>query len=123
MKKVLIDTSVWISHWKKEDKVLSQLLRDGRVVLHDFVEGEIACGNAALQSAFLGPFRFLVRIPCGKHSDVLSFISSHKLRSIGIWYVDVNLVYSCMISGCEIYTHDKNLLKIAKHLDIHFENE
>lgn len=122
MKKVLIDTSVWIAHWKKEDKVLSQLLSDGRVVLHDFIEGEIACGNLALQSAFLGPFRFLIRIPVGAHSDILNFIGSHKLRSVGIGYVDVNLVYSCMVSHCELFTYDKNLIKIGKQLKINFDS-
>jgi len=42
---ILADTSVWVGHLRQADPQLQQLLLDGRVLIHPFVIGEIACGN------------------------------------------------------------------------------
>jgi hypothetical protein len=41
----LVDTSVWISHFRKPDAVLVQLLSDRMAGIHPFAIGELACGN------------------------------------------------------------------------------
>ena len=42
---IIVDTSVWVNHFRGNDKVLGSLLLDGKVVVHEFVIGELACGN------------------------------------------------------------------------------
>lgn len=42
---ILVDTSVWIDHLHSGDAHLSALLDHGMVQTHDFIIGEIACGN------------------------------------------------------------------------------
>ena len=42
---ILVDTSVWIDHLRSESLTLSDLLRNGRVLMHPFVLGELACEN------------------------------------------------------------------------------
>nr|MBA2670032.1 type II toxin-antitoxin system VapC family toxin [Gemmatimonadota bacterium] len=42
---ILTDTSVWIDHLRAGDPALSALLEQGRVLVHPFVLGELACGN------------------------------------------------------------------------------
>jgi predicted nucleic acid-binding protein len=39
---VLIDTSVWIAHFRKRQPVLADLLSYGLVLMHPFVNGELA---------------------------------------------------------------------------------
>jgi predicted nucleic acid-binding protein len=42
---ILVDTSVWIDHLRFGDPHLAELLDRDVVASHDFVIGEIACGN------------------------------------------------------------------------------
>jgi hypothetical protein len=40
---ILVDTSVWVDHFRKDDPQLTGLLELGVVAMHPFVVGEIAC--------------------------------------------------------------------------------
>ena len=42
---VLVDSSVWIAHFREGQPELARLLMDGLVLMHPFVSGELACGN------------------------------------------------------------------------------
>lgn len=42
---VLVDTSVWIDHFRKGNTHLKEILVTGRVACNPFVIGELACGN------------------------------------------------------------------------------
>ncbi|MBN1902935.1 VapC toxin family PIN domain ribonuclease, partial [Candidatus Sumerlaeota bacterium] len=42
---ILVDTSVWISHLRKGEPELAELLNRGKALCHPFIIGEIACGN------------------------------------------------------------------------------
>lgn len=41
---VLADTSVWVGHLRDDNPALREFLEDGRIVIHPFVSGELACG-------------------------------------------------------------------------------
>lgn len=41
----LVDTSVWIEHFRAGNPELADLLMEGSVLMHPFVVGELACGN------------------------------------------------------------------------------
>lgn len=45
MSKVLVDTSVWVSHFKHGNNALVDLLARDLVFTHPLVIGEIACGT------------------------------------------------------------------------------
>ena len=45
MSSVLVDTSVWVDHFRRRNDALIQLLAQDRVLVHPFVIGEIACGT------------------------------------------------------------------------------
>lgn len=61
---VIVDTYVWVSHFREGNTELANLLNNGEVVCHPFVVGELACGNlknrneilSLLQSRLLSPF-------------------------------------------------------------------
>jgi predicted nucleic acid-binding protein len=42
---ILVDTSVWIDHFRQGDVELTRLLNSGQVLTHRFVIGELALGN------------------------------------------------------------------------------
>jgi predicted nucleic acid-binding protein len=48
---ILIDTSVWIGHFRTGEPRLVQLLEADLVLTHAFVFGELACGNWSIHSA------------------------------------------------------------------------
>lgn len=50
---ILVDTSVWIDHLRKEDNVLVSLLNSYQVATHPFIIGELACGNLKNRDTFL----------------------------------------------------------------------
>lgn len=46
----LVDTSVWIRHFRCGEPALEALLLADRVLVHPMVPGEIACGTPPAQS-------------------------------------------------------------------------
>ena len=42
---ILVDTSVWVDHFRQGEALLVQALRQSLVGMHPFVLGELACGN------------------------------------------------------------------------------
>jgi hypothetical protein len=42
---MLVDTSVWVDHFRHRDPLLVDLLESGDVECHPFIIGELACGN------------------------------------------------------------------------------
>lgn len=50
---ILVDTSVWIDHFRGEDNELRECLDRGIVLIHPFVIVEIACGNLKNRSPLL----------------------------------------------------------------------
>jgi predicted nucleic acid-binding protein len=51
---ILVDTSVWVEHLRRGSQELEALLVEGEVMCHQFVIGELACGNLKNRSAILG---------------------------------------------------------------------
>ena len=70
---VLVDTSVWVEFIRFGNPQLSLLLNEGRVLMHDMVIGEIACGNAPRRSERLAVMHNLPKINQAEHADVFSF--------------------------------------------------
>lgn len=45
MKQVLVDTSIWVEHFRHGNSTLVELLSLNRVMAHPLVIGDIACGT------------------------------------------------------------------------------
>jgi predicted nucleic acid-binding protein len=58
---VLIDTSVWVSHFLETHPDLVELLNDGEVACHPFIVGELACGNLTNRTTILSLLQALPR--------------------------------------------------------------
>ncbi len=120
---ILVDTAVWIEHFRRRNDHLSAKLRIREVLMHPFVLGEIACGHLPNRDEFL---RFLKNLPVAKtvaDNEALYFLETHAIRGRGIGYLDVHLLASVAITGnASIWTYDKRLHSVASGLELAYEN-
>jgi len=111
---ILVDTSIWIDHFRAADPQLTALLTRNEVLAHPFVIGEIALGSLARRAEIL---RYLANLPAvvtARHDEVMLFIERHKLANSGLGYVDASLLSSAALSpGAMLWTRDKNLRAVA----------
>ena len=84
---ILVDTSVWIDHFRRGDRRLAGLLEQGRVVMHSFIVGEIACGSLAKRSQTIELLQDLPSARVAHDDEVLGFIARHALHGKGLGYV------------------------------------
>lgn len=118
---VLVDTSVWVSHFKDGNPQLEALLMKGRVVCHPFIIGELACGNLKNRKEILSLLEALPTTTTADHKEVLYFIEQHQLMGIGLGYVDVHLLASARLSRIPFWTRDKKLTEAAVKLNASYK--
>jgi predicted nucleic acid-binding protein len=119
---ILVDTSVWVDHLRKGDRVLERLLEAGEVLCHPFIVGELAMGSLKNR----GVLRAMQNLPkpLFAHDDeVLRFIGQRKLFGMGIGYIDAHLLTSVQITpGTLLWTRDKRLHALATTMGLASEN-
>jgi len=118
---ILVDTSVWIDHFHKKDHPLIKLLEDGVVYIHNFIIGELACGNLKNRDEILILLQSLPKVRLAEHDEVIYFINHHKIFGGGLGYIDAHLLTSCFLDNKLFYTKDKHLKKIGKEFNILYE--
>lgn len=115
---VLVDTSVWVSHFREGNVELADLLNNGKVLCHPFIVGELACGNLKDRAVILSYLELLPMSIVAEHEEVLSFIENNRLIGKGLGYVDVHLIASAVLTGVSVWTLDKKLAQAAHNLHI-----
>ena len=113
MTPVLVDTSVWVAHFRKGEPRLIQLLDEEAVLCHPFIVGELACGNLKNRDEILSLLQALPQAPQAETDEVMQLIESHRLMGKGLGWIDVHLLASALLTGCSVWTLDKALLKAA----------
>ena len=119
---VLVDTSVWIAHFREGHPGLTDLLLNGNVSSHSFVIGELACGNLKDRKQILSLLKEIPRVIPVAEEEIISFIETHQLAGKGLGLVDVHLLASALLSNVELWTLDKILLTAAQKLNIAYKN-
>lgn len=115
---ILVDTSVWIEHFRKADQELSRLLTAGVVLCHPFVIGELACGNLAYREEILDLMAALPSAVMASHQEAMYLIRSRRLEGTGIGWIDVHLLASVLLSHSTIWTKDKALQRVSRALEV-----
>ena len=113
---VLVDTSVWIEHFRHQQPKLADLLTDAQVLIHPFIFGELACGNFKNRSAILSDLGTLAEAIVAMHDEVLSLLDTRKLGGRGLGWMDVHLLASALLTHCRLWTLDKSLATAAADL-------
>jgi len=117
---VIVDTSIWINHLRKGDKHLEKLLFDAEVICHEFIVGELACGNLKNRNEILSLLQSLPHSPTVDSQEFLYFFDKHKLMEKSIGFVDVHLLASAQLSGLPIWTADNRLSAVSKYLELQY---
>jgi hypothetical protein len=115
---VLADTSIWVKHLREGQKHLIWLLEQGLIACHPYIIGELACGSLKNRAEIVKLLEALPTVTILEHSEVMEFIESRKLMSIGVGYVDIHLLGSSLLSDIPLWTFDKSLINAAKALNV-----
>lgn len=117
---ILIDTSVWIEHFRKPQDNIVQLVTSGEARLHSFVIGELAIGSIPDRSRFLGFLSTLPAVSTVPDARMLAFIEGKALHGTGIGLIDAHLLASCAAEAVRLWTFDKRLKVQAERLNLSF---
>ena len=114
---VLVDTSVWVSHFKQRDGRLVALLEAGLVVCHPYVVVEVACGTPPRRSDIIDMLGELESVSIASPGELLALIQRRALFGLGCGFVDVSLLASALLSDQTLlWTLDKRLETVATEL-------
>ncbi len=111
---VLVDTSVWIEHFRTGEPALVDLLTEAAVLIHPFVIGELACGNLKNRTRVLADLNALPASKSASHNEVVRLIEDRRLWGKGIGWIDGHLLASALVTGCQFWTFDRRLYQIAR---------
>jgi hypothetical protein len=81
---ILVDTSVWVDHFRVADDRLSEMLLDGHVLCHPLVVGELACGHLRRRAEILALLNELPGLPVVLDEELMTFIDVHLWRPEGL---------------------------------------
>ncbi len=118
---ILVDTSVWINHFRKGNQTLVQLLNSGAVICHPFIIGELACGNLKNRDEILSLLNNLPKAKKATHEEILQFIEQKHLMGKGLGYIDVHLSASALLTGALLWTEDKKLNEANEILGVRYD--
>jgi predicted nucleic acid-binding protein len=120
---VLVDTSVWVRHFRRADPSLQALLAMDGVLCHPLVLVELACGSPPSPRAqTLADLRSLRQAVVATHDETLSFIEQHALHDKDCGAVDLMLLAATVLTrGAALWTNDRSLHALALRMGVAFE--
>lgn len=89
---ILVDTAVWIDHFRDGDPHLAELLDRDVVLAHPWVTGELALDHLRGRAEILRLLHDLPQATVATGAELLQFIEHHELYGLGIGYVDAQLL-------------------------------
>jgi len=122
MSHVLIDTSVWVDHFKRRNDRLVSLIEADLALTHPMIVLELACGTPpAPRRQTLGDIGLLRGCQQASAAEVLELIEREKLYGLGCGLVDISLLASTLITpDARLWTLDKRLAGLAMRFGVGF---
>jgi predicted nucleic acid-binding protein len=118
---ILADTSVWIDFLRNGNAELRDLLDAGQIVMHDFVLGELACGNLQDRKTNLAWFSQLPKIQPATNEEVLYLVTEAKLYCRRLGWVDMHLLAATRLAHVRLFTRNEPLRKAALEFNVAYE--
>lgn len=116
---VLVDSSVWVDHFRNGNQALVDLLDRNLVRVHPFVVGELACGTPPSRKQTLADLNDLPRSQEASLHEVLDFIERERLYGAGCGLVDIVLLTSTLLTpSTALWTLDKQLSALARRFGV-----
>ena len=119
---VLVDTSVWVDHFRRPNAVLAELMGLDEVLTHPLVVGELACGTPPEpRLRTLGDMALLLPADQAAPAEVRDFIEREALFGLGCGLIDLTLLASTlMTASAQLWTMDKRLASLATRFGVCF---
>jgi predicted nucleic acid-binding protein len=123
MKGVLVDTSVWVDHFRNRNENLVSLLTLDLALSHPLVVTELACGTPpAPRSRTLADIATLPQARQATLNEVRGFIEREKLYGLGCGVVDLALLASTLLTpGSRLWSLDRRLVELAQRFNVAFQ--
>ena len=120
---VLVDTSVWVDHFRRTNDALIDLITRDLAATHPMVIVELACGTPpAPRAQTLGDLALLTQVQQATMGEVQEFIEREKLYGLGCGMVDVSLLASTIITpDTKLWTMDKRLNDLAERFAVAYK--
>ena len=120
MSTVLIDTSVWIDHFRRRNEALVQLIAQDQALIHPMVLAELACGTPPEpRQQTLGDLGLLLAARQATLDEVVALVERERLYGQGCGLVDMALLASTRITpGARLWTLDRRLAALAGRLGV-----
>ncbi len=115
MSDVLVDTSVWVDHFRHGNATLAALLESDRVLTHPMVIGELVCGTPPERTRTMAALRALRLARAASLEEIGAFVERERLHGRGYGLVDMALLASTLITpGARLWTLDIRLATRAR---------
>jgi predicted nucleic acid-binding protein len=115
---ILVDTSVWVAHFRRRLADLAELLERQQVLTHAFVVGELACGTLHQRAIILQLLKELPQAVPASHDEVLDMIDQRRLWGTGLGWLDCHLLASALLTPCRLWTTDRRLGQAASQFKV-----
>lgn len=122
MNAVLVDTSVWVDHFRIRNEDLVSLLTLDLVLSHPLIVTELACGTPpAPRSRTLADIATLPQARQATLDEVRSFIEREQLYGLGCGVVDLALLAATLLTpGSRLWSLDKRPALLAQRFGVAF---
>jgi len=97
------------------------MLVKGKVTIHTFIIGELACGKLKYRREILSLLDALPSSDTLSENETLYFIGQRKLMGLEIGLVDVHLLASAIITKTPLWTFDRQLKELSNKLNILYD--
>jgi hypothetical protein len=113
---ILVDTSVWIDHFRQPIEELSRLAAGVLILQHPYVTGELALGNFRNWGRVLTYLSDdLPQARVASEREFLAMVADSGLAGSGIGFVDTHLLASCRLApGTLLWSRDRRLERFAR---------
>lgn len=116
---ILVDTSVWIDHFRRNNDALVHLLERDLVLAHPLIIGEIACGTPPNRQQTLADLASLRQGQQASIQEAIALIDSKRLYGLGCGLIDMLLLASTLLTaGAALWTLDKRLNALAERVGV-----
>ena len=115
---MIVDTSVWIDHFREPNADLEWLLEEGRVATHPFVIGELACGSLHRRDDVIRLIAALPTAVVATDAEALALIERYRLHGSGLGWTDVHLLASARLTRQSLWSADRRLRQAAVRLGL-----
>lgn len=116
---IILDTSIWVEHFRRGDPRLANLIENDEIVLHPYVHGELLLGGIAANRSASAELQIMPVAPVASANEAAAFIAWAKLAGTGVGYVDAHILMSArLLPNGKVMTLDKDLRAQAEKLDL-----